>query len=212
LIEERPRVMDGMVSDLSAVSSATLHEVAGRIGCLPASIKPADPTFHIGGPAFPVRCQPGNNLQLHQAVYAASAGDVLVADVGSDPNYGYWGELLSVAASVRRLGGLVINGCVRDCLALAEVGFPVFGAGVFVQGTGKDGGEHDSFPDSVQIGNVVVHRGDLVVGDADGVVAVPAAIAQEMVRRSYERMAAERVVIERLRSGETTIDILGLHS
>ena len=191
-------------------STATLHEAGGRIGALPSVIKPTEPTFHLDGPAFPVRCPPGDNLWLHRALYAASAGDVLVVDVGGGTEFGYWGEILSVAASACSLAGLVMNGCVRDSDALAVVGFPVFASGLCIRGTTKDPGLTGGFPDRVCIGDVVVARGDRVVGDRDGVVVLPAAVADEIAAKGQDRERHEAAIMDRLRRGERTLDIYRL--
>src|SRR5690242_10831510 len=94
--------------------SATLHEAMGRRGALPSAIKPAYEGATLAGPAFPVKSPVGDNLWIHHALYAAEPGDVLVVDVPAGEDYGYWGEILSVAAQVRHLGGVVITGGVRD--------------------------------------------------------------------------------------------------
>lgn len=191
-------------------SAATLHEAAGRIGALPAEIKPIHASFRVSGPAYPVRCAPGDNLWLHRAVYAAAPGDVLVADVGDGREFGYWGEILSCAAICRGLGGLVINGGVRDGDRMLEVGFPVFASGLCIQGTVKDPGCDGSLAQPVVIGSVTVRARDLVVGDGDGVVVLPAADAPQVLVRAGERDREELEVMRRLREGETTLGIFGL--
>lgn len=191
-------------------SAATLHEAAGRIGVLPSAIKPVDPSFSLSGPAFPLRCPAGDNRQLHEAVYAAAPGDILVADVGdSAEEFGYWGEILSVAARQRRLGGLVIHGCVRDRGRLAHVGFPVFATGLCIRGTVKQltGGAIGA---PVQLGDVVVNHGDLTVGDLDGVVVIPAADAERVLAAANERDEAEAEMLRRLEAGERTLELLNL--
>lgn len=193
------------------LSAATVHEAAGRIGALPMVIHAMAPSFRVCGPAFPVRCRAGDNLALHEALYQASAKDVLVVDVGAGTEFGYWGEILSEAAKARGLGGLVINGGVRDSDALARVGFPVFAAGLCIQGTGKCPPDHGEVGMPVRIGDVHVRAGDLVVGDSDGVVVIAAADVAQTLRAAAERDRKEEDVIARLRAGESTLDIYGLH-
>jgi 4-hydroxy-4-methyl-2-oxoglutarate aldolase len=190
------------------LSSATLHEAGGRIGAFPCAIRPLDKGLRLRGPAFPVRCGPGSNLALHHAIYAARPGDVLVADVGEGRDFGYWGEVMTRAAIVRELAGLVINGGVRDVTAIAAAGFPVFSSAISLRGTGKD--PAGTIGEPICIGDVTVRRGDLVVGDADGVVVIPASQADEIEQRAAARDADEAVYFDRLLAGETTIGIYGL--
>jgi 4-hydroxy-4-methyl-2-oxoglutarate aldolase len=191
------------------VSTATLHEASGRLGALPSAIKPSAPGMRLRGPAVTVSCPPGDNLRIHHAIYQAEGGAVLVAEVGDDAEYGYWGEILTVAAQARQLGGLVIDGGVRDSDRLAALGFPVFSRGVCIRGTSKDpaGG---SINQPIQLGYVTVEPGDLVVGDADGVVVVSRQQVPHVLAASARREADEASKMQRLRQGERTIDIFKL--
>ena len=199
------------MTDASWVGAATLHEAMGRRGVVPPRLKPVDPGFRIAGPAFPVLCAEGSNLALHQALYAAAPGDVLVVAVdqrGSE-EFGYFGEIMAEAAKARRLGGLVIDGCVRDSHELATVGFPVFAVGLSIRGTTKD--PHPApFVGEIDFGSTVVHRGDLIVGDEDGLVCVPAAEVEQVLAAGRDRDRKEADVIRRLRAGERTLDLMGL--
>ncbi|MEV4241622.1 MULTISPECIES: 4-hydroxy-4-methyl-2-oxoglutarate aldolase [Nocardia] len=192
------------------LSSATVHEAAGRIGALPAQIKPLSPEMHIAGPAFPVRVPSGDNLWLHRAVYAASRGEVLVVETGGGFEYGYWGEILAEAAIARGLVGLVIHGGVRDSRRLVELGWPVFAERLCVRGTAKDPNGDGDLGEPVRLGDVTVRLGDLVVGDADGVVCVPAAVADDVRDKADRREQDEADHIRRLRAGETTLAIYQL--
>jgi 4-hydroxy-4-methyl-2-oxoglutarate aldolase len=192
------------------LSSATVHEAAGRVGALPSAIKPLDPAMRFAAPAFPVRTPPGDNLWLHRAVCAASRGDVLVVDTGAGFEYGYWGEILAEAAIARGLAGLVIHGGVRDSLRLIELGWPIFAERVCLSGTAKDPAGRGALGKPVTIGNVPVRRGDLVVADADGVVCIPSARAEDVRALSAQREHAEAGHIRRIRDGETTIALYNL--
>lgn len=191
------------------LGAATLHEAGGRIGALPSTIKPVDPGMQLAGPAFTVHCPPLSNLQIHHAIYQAEPGDILVVHTGGGVEAGYWGDILNTAALERRLGGLVINGGVRDTAGLATAGFPVFSAGICIKGTGKDFDATAWLQQPVRLGDVVVHSGDLVVGDRDGVVVLPAAQTQAIVEAGEAREADEAAKIAAIRAGARTLDLYG---
>lgn len=191
------------------LSSATVHEAGGKIGVLPSAIKPVHAHFRVCGPAVTVQSPPGDNLWLHYAIYAAQPGDVLVVQVGERYDHGYWGEVMSTAAKARNLGGLVIDGCVRDYLLLDEVGFPVFARGQCIRGTGKDRGAIGWVNAPLLMGDLIVKPGDLIIGDDDGVVAVPALRAEAVIAASEARDREELAICGRLEAGETTLDIYG---
>lgn len=199
-----------MTTGTASLTSATVHEAAGRIGALPSAIKPVHPDMHVLGPAFPVRMPAGDNLWLHRAVYAASPGEILVVDCGGGFEHGYFGEVLAEAALARGLAGLVIHGGVRDARRLGEMGWPVFAERVCIRGTGKDPDGDGELGEPITIGDVEVRLGDLVVADADGVVCIPADRAAEVRADSAARDEAEQGYIARLRAGEQTIGIYGL--
>lgn len=192
-----------------AFGTATLHEAGGKIGALPAQIKPMAPSFRIAGPAFTVQGPPGDNLRLHRALAAARPGDVIVASVGGVYEYGYWGEIMSTAGVALKLGGLVIDGCVRDGALLEGVGFPVFARGLCIRGTGKDFGARAFLGHPLLIGDVTIQPGDLVCGDTDGVCVVPRPRAAEVIQKSLDREAKEAKTMEQLRGGATTLDLYG---
>jgi 4-hydroxy-4-methyl-2-oxoglutarate aldolase len=194
----------------SGLSSATVHEAARGRGALPFRIKPVHPSFALEGPAFTVRGRPGDNLWIHRGVYAAAAGDVLVVDVGDDAESGYWGEILSRAALARGLGGLIINGGVRDLRELVAIGFPVFALGICIQGTTKRDTGVGGLEVPVRLGDVTVEPGDLVLGDLDGVVAVPAGEVGRVLAAAEQRVSAEEEMMRRIANGESTLTILGL--
>jgi enamine deaminase RidA (YjgF/YER057c/UK114 family) len=128
-------------------------------------------------------------------------------DTGGGSEFGYWGEIMATAAQARGIMGLVITGGVRDSARLAQMRFPVFSETICIQGTGKNPLASGAVGSPVWIGSCQVHSGDLVFGDDDGVVVLPAASAAEAVRRSLARDVAELDILQRLRDGETTLSI-----
>lgn len=195
---------------VKGLSSATVHEAAGKIGALPSAIKPVFQGLSLAGPAFPVKSPPGDNLFLHHAIYAAPRGSVLVIDCGDAPEFGHWGEVMAVAAQSVGILGLVIHGGVRDAVRMAEIGFPVFASNICIRGTAKDPFGDGQIGGPVTIGGITIHAGDLVIADDDGVVVVPSASAEAVVAESRARDAVEQNYFRRLRAGETTLAIYGL--
>ena len=199
-------ITDEQIQALAGFGAATIYEASGIDGALDPAIRPVFRGARIAGRALPVRTHPADNLPLHLAVEQAQPGDVLVVD-GRQELCGYWGEVLAVAARVRGIAGLVIDGGVRDIVEQEELGFPVFARGVCVRRTGK------SFPGIVNrpltVGGVHVSPGDAVVADADGVVVLPPEAVEATITASQERLAKEAAFMERIRAGEATMDIYG---
>jgi 4-hydroxy-4-methyl-2-oxoglutarate aldolase len=198
-----------LVREAARLGAATLHEASGQRGALPSAIKPISAAMRVAGPAFTVATPPGNNLWIHRALAAAGPGDVLVVVTSGHHEAGYWGDIMTVAALQRGLAGVVIDGCVRDSEAIARLRFPVFARGLSIRGTGKDGAAAGGLRQPVTLGDVTVSPGDLVVGDGDGVVVVSGAHATDVLEKARERERREAEAIERLRKGETTLEIYG---
>jgi len=205
------RVSAAVVAAARALPTATLHEAGGKIGALPSIIKPVAAAFRCCGPALTVHSPGGDNLWLHRALDIAQPGDVLVVHVSGAYDHGYWGEIMTTMAKARGLAGLVIDGCVRDGVLLEQIGFPVFARGLCIRGTAKDYGAIGWLNAPVLVGDVPVSAGDLVVGDADGVVVVPRLRAAEIVAKSQQRERDEAAVLKRLEAGESTMQVYGFH-
>jgi 4-hydroxy-4-methyl-2-oxoglutarate aldolase len=204
---ERPD--PALVKRAAAFGTATLHEAGGKIGALASAIKPMHPSFSIAGPAFTVHSPPGDNLWLHRAIAIAKPGDVLVVFTEGVYEHGYWGEIMSTAGNAAKLGGLVIDGCVRDGALLGKVGFPVFARGLCIRGTGKDFAARGWINHPLLLGDVTVEAGDLIVGDTDGVVAIPRAKIETVVQKSREREDKEAETMRQLTAGQKSIDLDG---
>lgn len=202
---ERPD--EELVARARAFGSATLHEAAGKIGALPAAIKPAVVGFTVCGPAVTVRSPASDNVWFHRAMVVAQPGDVLVVTVGGVYEHGYWGEIMSHAARARKLAGLVLDGCVRDAATLGSVGFPVFARGLAIEGTNKDFSAEGWINHSLPIGKTTVEAGDLIVGDIDGVVAIPRGALAETLDAAQAREEREIEVIRKLEAGITTLEL-----
>ena len=187
-----------------------MHEAAGRTGALPSIIKPIDRKMTLHGPALPVRCPPGDNLWIHRAMVEAAEGDVLVIDCGPGTEFGYWGEIMGTSAKALGIAGLVITGGVRDVLALRALGLPTFSAAICIQGTAKDPAGNGAVGEEILIGTVPVRRGDLVVGDADGVLVLAPDAAARAIPIAQDRDAREATILEQVRARALTLDVYNL--
>jgi len=202
-------ITDRILEAASKISAATMHEAADKIGYLPSRLKPISPGMKICGRAYPVKGPSGCNLWLHRAIAKAEPGDVLIADVGDNREFGYWGDIMGTGSMARGITGLVIDGCVRDQVELEEMGFPVFAAGLSIRGTEKKFDGKGSLAEPISIGHVDINHGDLILGDNDGLVIIPAGQAQDSIDKSIERENKEEATKKRLRGGETTMEIYG---
>ncbi len=190
-----------------ALGTSTLYEAAGLPCAIDPAIRPVWAGAMVAGPAYPVRCSPGDNLGIHLAVERAPRGSVLVV---TTDNFvaGYWGEVLTVAADAAGIVGLVIDGGVRDVAAMTRRHFPVFSRGVSVRGTIKASAPSIGLP--ILMTGVGVSTGDLVVADDDGVVVLPFDRIDGVLAAGEARAEKEADFMSRLARGETTVDLLGL--
>ena len=193
---------------LRQLGAATVYEAQGAKGALDSGMKPIDPAVRLAGPAFTVDCRPADNLMLHYAMQKARAGDVLVVDAKGFMEAGPWGDVLTIQAMKIGIAGLVINGCVRDADLIIELGFPVFCRGLSIKGTGKNQPGKVNVP--VAIGDVLIHPGDIVVGDRDGVVVVPQGEVDSTIASSLAREEKEAGQRKAIGEGVMTADLLGL--
>jgi 4-hydroxy-4-methyl-2-oxoglutarate aldolase len=195
------------IKRLGAFSAATLHEALGKIGNLPSAIKPIAPGMRVCGPAYTVQTIPRDNKIIHRAYALAQPGDVLVVNCSGYYEAGYWGDLMSLGAKTKGINGLVIDACVRDAGDIEAMGFPVFSRGLCIRGTSSlEGG---TLNQPIVMGEVIVHPGDIVVGDRDGVVVVPKDRIEEAIEKATARETREEWVREQLRQGKTSIEIYG---
>lgn len=196
------------VSRLAKFSSATIHEAQGRKGALSSRIKPIDRAMSFCGPATTVRCAPRDNLMLQVAIHYAQPGDVILAAAGEYEEAGTFGDVLGNAMKAKGLAGLVTDSGVRDTQDLIELGLPVFSGSVSIKGTVKETIGPINHP--VVFGDEIIYPGDVLRGDADGVVVVRKDAIEEVIRLSQERDDAERELISLYKAGGTTIDLCNL--
>jgi regulator of RNase E activity RraA len=149
-----------------------------------------DPSLRILGPACTVRAFPGDNLMVHKALDVARPGDVIVVDAGGSPMNAVLGDLISTKARHRGIGGFVVDGLIRDLPAILELGdFPVFARGVTPIGPLHRGPGEINLP--ISCGGIVVHPGDIIMGDLNGTVVIPSDCAEELLARLRRQAAQE---------------------
>lgn len=196
------------ITALSQFGTATIHEAMGRVGLMRPYMRPVYQGAKLCGPAVTVLLQPGDNWMLHVAAEQLQAGDVVVAACTTESDAGFFGELLATSFRARGGVGLVIDGGVRDVSELEAMDFPVFAKTIHARGTVKETLGSVNIP--VNCANATVHPGDVVVGDADGVVVVPRDRVAAVADASQARETKEAGVRERLAAGELGLDVYGM--
>jgi len=199
------RAEKAAVDKLSRFGVATLHEAMGRVGLMQPYMRPIYTGAHLCGPAVTVLLQPGDNWMLHVAAEQLREGDIVVAACTVENTDGFFGELLATSYRARGAKGLIIDGGVRDVKVLAKMQFPVFSRAISARGTVKATLGSVNIP--VVCAGARVNPGDVVIADDDGVVVVPAGLAQQAADAAEAREANETDKRAKLADGVLGLDM-----
>lgn len=203
---ERPKV--DLIKAFENIPTPVVHEAMGKEGALSYRIKPLTRGMRICGPAVTIHGFPADNLMLHKAITIAQPGDVLVAGMGAYKESGIWGEITSTACMIKGIQGLVTDAFVRDTKEIIEMGFSIFCQGVSIKGSAKKKVGKINHP--LVLEGIHICPGDLILGDDDGVVVVPRERIEEILKKSKEKEAFEKEIINKLKAGATTVDLFHL--
>ena len=201
ILRDFERVPPHIVKQAGAYQAAILADVAGRRGALHGRITALRPSIKVVGTAFTVEVRPGDNLMIHAAMSLAQPGDVLVVDGKGDQTAALMGTIMMTACQKLGIAGVVLDGAVRDSLELEEMGFPVFSVGTNPNGPTKLVPGRIGHP--ISIGGVTVHPGDLVLGDADGVVIVEREKIEALLPLAEKKVKDEAARIAAIQQGDT---------
>jgi 4-hydroxy-4-methyl-2-oxoglutarate aldolase len=207
-IKQVTRAEPGSVSELTKFGVATVHEAMGRTGLLASYMRPIYPGARVCGTAITIFAHPGDNWMLHVAAELLQPGDVVVLGTSSENTDGMFGELLATSFRARGARGLIIDAGCRDVAELREMNFPVWSRAVHARGTVKATVGSVNIP--IICAGALVCPGDVVIGDADGVVIVPRANAAAAAAASAAREQKEATNRKRLAAGELGLDIYGM--
>lgn len=178
-----------LVEAFARLPVANVSDSMSRMTAAGPALRPMHASGGMAGVALTVKARPGDNLMLHKAIDMAVPGDVIVCDAGGDVTNALMGELMLAYAVKKGVAGFVLNGAIRDLDAFVETNLPTYALGVTHRGPYKDGPGEINVP--ISLDGMVIHPGDIVIGDSDGVLAVPMADAEEVLKATEAKQNAE---------------------
>ena len=198
VLQRRRAISPDLIAAFRPLPVANISDCMSRMTAGGPRLRPMHGSGLLIGPALTVKTRPGDNLMIHKAITMGQPGDIIVVDGGGDLTNALIGEIMVAEAIAAHLGGYVINGAIRDLGAIHAGTFPVFAAGVTHRGPYKDGPGEINVP--IAIDGMVIEPGDLIIGDDDGLLCVPYADAEAILKATQAKHAAEEVSLAEIRS------------
>jgi RraA family protein len=199
IIKDIKRPNKELIEKFRDLPVANLGDNMNRIACLEMGIKPYS-TPKLLGCAFTVKAPEGDNLMFHKALDLAQEGDVLIIAGGGSTTRSYCGEMMMQYAKYKKLGGVIVDGCIRDAEGIRNLEFPVYAKGVQPNGPYKNGPGEINVP--VSCGGQVIFPGDIIVGDEDGIIVIRPDEAEEVAKKTMELNEKEAIGIENIKLGK----------
>ena len=200
VLQRQRRVDDNLVKAFAALPVAVVSDSMSRVFAGGPDLRPMHRAGNLAGVALTVRTRPGDNLMLHKAIDMAQPGDVIVCDAGGDTTNALMGELMLAYAVKKGVAGFVLNGALRDLDGFRDTNLPTFAVGVTHRGPYKNGPGEINTP--INLGGMVIEPGDLILGDADGVLAVPYADAETVLKAAQAKQVSEEKLMAAIHAGE----------
>ncbi|SFN87329.1 Regulator of RNase E activity RraA [Cohaesibacter marisflavi] len=189
-----------LIEAYKQVPVANVSDSMFRMTAAGSKLRPMHASGSMAGSALTVKARPGDNLMFQKAIDLAEPGDIIVVDAGGDVTNALMGELMLAWAIQRGVAGFVINGAIRDVDAFVETNLPTFAAGISHRGPYKDGPGEINVP--ISINGMVIQPGDIVIGDSDGVLAVPLDAAEEILKKAQAKHSAETRQLQNISEGK----------
>jgi regulator of RNase E activity RraA len=193
-----PRLADDIVERFRGLASPNLADAMGRFNFMDPGIRSRS-GFPLCGRAVTVQCRPADNLMVHKALQVAEPGDIVVVSTCGNTVSAVFGEMMCHTAALKKLGGIIVDGAIRDIDGIRRLGFPAYSRSVSPGGCDKDGPGEINVP--IACGNTVVMPGDIIVGDDDGVAVIPRDETAEVLTRVDALMSRERDRIAEIKGG-----------
>ena len=200
ILKRTRQVPEHFIQAFRGLPVANVSDCMARMTAAGPRLRPMHKKGYLIGSALTVKCRPGDNLMIHKALTMAQQGDVIVVDAGGDLTNALFGEIMTATAVAIGVAGIVLNGAVRDAHEIGQGEFPLYAAGVTHRGPYKDGPGEINVP--IAIDGMVIEPGDLMLGDADGLLCVPYDSLQTVLEATLQKMDAEKKMLADIAAGK----------